>query len=89
MIKSLALCLALFAALAASNPREDDHARRMVEHSRDGCRQAGELGRLMCGGATMLATAGMDYRDHIVFSTARLGEVETVGVLNRVVVTTP
>lgn len=88
MTKSIALCLALFAALAASNPREDHHARRLVEHAGQHCGRAGDLGRLMCGGMATLATAGMEYRDHVVFSTARLGSVETLGVLGQVLVVT-
>lgn len=86
MIKSLALSLALFAALAASNPKEDDHARRIVDHARQGCERAGDLGKLMCGGVAVLATTGMEYADHMVFSTARLGDTETLGVLGRVMV---
>ncbi|MEW5729724.1 MAG: hypothetical protein AB1918_17980 [Pseudomonadota bacterium] len=86
MVKSIAFGLALFAALAASNPREEHHARRMVERASQDCGRAGDLGRLMCGGMASLATAGMEYRDHVVFSTARLGSVETLGVLGRVLV---
>ncbi len=86
MIKSFALGLALFAVLAASNPREDHHVRRLVEVARQDCDGGGDLGRLACGGLARLAAAGMDYQDHVLYSTARLGATETVGVLGQVLV---
>ncbi|HSV29140.1 MAG TPA: hypothetical protein VLL76_06260 [Candidatus Omnitrophota bacterium] len=85
MIKLLTLCLAVFAVLAATNPRQDDHARKLVEHAQQGCAE-NPLGKLLCGGMAALASPTIDYRDHVVFSTARLGESETLGVLGKVMV---
>lgn len=76
--------IALLAALAATNPREDAHARAMVEHAKQRCGDA-EIARLLCGGATALASLGVVYDDHLLYSTARLGDTETVGVMGRVV----
>lgn len=85
MIKSLTLALAAFAALAATNPKQDDHARKLVEHAQQGCAE-NALGKLLCGGMAALSTPAIEFTDNIVFSTARLGDAETVGVLGRVMV---
>jgi|AGTN01.1.fsa_nt_gi hypothetical protein len=76
--------VAVFGVLAATNPHEDRHARAMIEHARQGC--GGEVARALCGGATALATLGVSYEDHLLYSTARLGSVETLGVLGQVLV---
>lgn len=75
----------VLAVLAATNPREDAHARAMVSHSQKTCGD-NQMARLLCGGATALASLGVAYDDHLLFSTARLGKTETVGVLGQVVV---
>ncbi|MBC7952256.1 MAG: hypothetical protein H7Z12_10630 [Rhodospirillaceae bacterium] len=75
----------VMAVLAATNPHEDAHARAMVSHSQKGCGD-NAMARLMCGGATALASLGVAYDDYLLFSTARLGHTETVGVLGQVVV---
>lgn len=85
MIKTVALGLAAFAALAATNPRQNAHAKVMIAHADKIC--GGEtMGRFLCGGLTALASAGIEYDDRLMFSTARLGEVETIGILGQVVV---
>lgn len=80
MVPAAAVVLAV---LAATNPREEAHARAMVQHARQAC---GDGVRLLCGGLASLATLAIDYDDHLLYSTARVGEVETIGVLGQVVV---
>lgn len=78
--------VAVLGVLAATNPHEDGHARALVERAKQHCSESGQVGRALCGGATALATMGLDYNDHLLYSTARLGDVETVGALGQVVV---
>jgi hypothetical protein len=86
MIKLMApAAVGVLAVLAATNPHEDAHARAMVNHSQQGCGD-NAMARLMCGGATALASLGVVYDDYLLFSIARLGRTETVGVLGQVVV---
>lgn len=85
MIRTVALGLAAFAALAATNPRQPAHVKAMVGHAEENC--GGEaMGRFLCGGLATLASAGVDYDDRLVFSTSRLGGIETIGILGQVVV---
>lgn len=85
MIKLVGLAaLILFAAMAATNPHEDGHARAMVERAEQSCTGGGEIGSALCGGAASLATMGIHYEDHLIYSTARLGGVETFGMLGQV-----
>lgn len=76
--------VAVFAALAASNPHEDSHARALIDHARQKC--GGTLAGALCGSVAALATRGVSYEDHLFYSTARLGPVETMGALGQVVV---
>jgi hypothetical protein len=75
----------MLAVMAATNPREDDHARAMVSHAQAGCGSS-KLSQLLCGGATALASLGVAYNDHLLYSTARLGNTETVGAFGQVFV---
>ncbi|MBC7907987.1 MAG: hypothetical protein H7Y60_14750 [Rhodospirillaceae bacterium] len=75
----------VLAMLAATNPHEDAHARAMVSNSQQGCGD-NAMTRLLCGGATALASLGVVYDDYLLFSTARLGQTKTVGALGQVVV---
>jgi hypothetical protein len=77
--------LALLAVLAATNPDEPAHARAVVAHAKDACADNGAV-RALCGGLASLATLAVAYDDHVLYSTARIGEVKTVGALGRVVV---
>lgn len=81
MIKIMVPTMAVLVALAATNPREDAHARQMVVSARQHC-------GLLCGGVVALASPAVEYDDHLLFSTARLGDTQTVGALGRVVVVT-
>lgn len=85
MWKVMVPALAVVAALAATNPNEHAHSRQLVTHARDACGDH-ELRRVLCGGVTALAVAGMRYDDHLLYSTAALGDTRTVGVLGKVVV---
>lgn len=76
---------AMVVAMAATNPHEDAHARAIIAHSQQNCGD-NKLSRLLCGGATALASLGLVYDDHLLFSTARLGHTETVGALGQVFV---
>lgn len=78
--------VAVLGVLAATNPHEDGHVRALVERAKQHCADGGQVGRTLCGGATALATLGLRYDDHLLYSTARLGEVETVGALGQVIV---
>lgn len=83
MSKLAIIALSLFAILAATNPREDEHARALIGHARQGCADSA-LGKLLCGGMAALASPSIDYRDHMAFSTAGLGDSQSIGVLGRV-----
>lgn len=88
MLKGLAAALAataVLAALALTNPREDDHRRTVIEHVRAQCGQS-VLARALCGGLMEFASANLTYGDYRIFSTGRLGHMETLGVLGKVVV---
>lgn len=78
--------LAILAVLAATNPHEDGHARALVERAKQHCSDGGQVGSALCGGAAAVATLGMAYDDHLLYSTARLGDVETIGALGQVMV---
>lgn len=79
MIKLMVPAVAVFAALAATNPHQDAHARQMVAFARQTC-------GLLCGGAVALASPAVEYNDHLLFSTAQLGDTQTLGVLGKVLV---
>lgn len=85
MWKVMMPAFGLVAALAATNPNELAHSRQLVSHAQDLC-GTNELKRVLCGGVTALAATGMRYDDHLLYSTAALGETRTVGVLGRVLV---
>lgn len=88
MIKLMAPAAAgMLAVLAVTNPHQDAHARAMVNHAQKGCGD-NAMARLVCGGATALASLGVAYDDYLLFSTARLGDTETLGVLGQVLVIT-
>ncbi|MGE5477564.1 MAG: hypothetical protein ACM3Q1_12970 [Bacteroidales bacterium] len=76
---------ALLAVLAASNPPETAHARALVEHAKKNCLN-NNLVREMCGGVASLATLALAYDDHMFYSTAHVGNVNTFGLLGRVMV---
>lgn len=85
MSRFVILALSAFALLAATNPHEDQHARALIEHARQGCAD-NALGKLLCGGMAALAAPSIGYGDHLVFSTASLGQSESIGFLGRVFV---
>lgn len=79
MTKLMVPALAVVAALAATNPSEDAHTRQMVVSARNSS-------GLLCGGVVALASRAVEYNDHLLFSTAQLGDSQTVGVLGKVLV---
>jgi hypothetical protein len=86
MIKVLVpAVLALLAVMAATNPDEPAHARAMISHAKGACTDNGMV-RALCGGLASLATLAVAYDDHLLFSTARIGDMKTIGALGRVVV---
>ncbi len=77
---------AFLLALAATNPSEDAHTRAMVEHARGTCGDA-QLVKGLCGGiASLAAGLSLHYEDHLLYSTAELGDIRTLGLLGRVMV---
>lgn len=76
---------AVLAVLAASNPSETAHTRALVDHAKRNCLD-NRVVREMCGGFASLAGLALTYDDHLFYSTAHVGNVETVGALGRVVV---
>lgn len=76
---------AFLAVLAASNPPEAAHARALVEHAKKNCLNNSVV-REMCGGVASLATLALAYDDHMFYSTAHVGNVNTVGLLGQVFV---
>lgn len=75
----------LVTAMAATNPDETAHVRALVDHAKRNCWDS-SLAREMCGGMASLASLALSYDDHLLYSTARVGSVDTVGVLGRVMV---
>ncbi|HLO75954.1 MAG TPA: hypothetical protein VK196_05805 [Magnetospirillum sp.] len=75
----------LLAVLAATNPSEPAHTRALVEHAKKSCLD-NRLVKEMCGGVASLASLALIYEDHMLYSTAHVGDLETVGVLGRVMV---
>ena len=79
-----ALPVALAVGLAVTNPTEEQHQREMVSHLRANCLSAAQS-RPRCG-AALKGMAQVELDDHLFFSTARAGGVETFGALGSVVV---
>ncbi|HTH18242.1 MAG TPA: hypothetical protein VL974_16410 [Magnetospirillum sp.] len=75
----------IVAGLAATNPHEDAHARALVQNARKTCGDVA-IAKALCGGAVALASVGLRYEDHLFYSTARLGDVHTLGVAGQVMV---
>lgn len=75
----------MLAALAATNPDQTAHTRALVDHAKQSC-GSNLLVKEVCGGFAGLAGLGLSYDDHLFYSTAHVGEIETVGVLGRVMV---
>lgn len=75
----------LLAVLVASNPDETAHTRAMVAYAKQTCLD-NRMVKAMCGGAMSLASLALTYDDHLLYSTAHLGEIETFGVFGRVMV---
>lgn len=79
-------CAALLVAvMAATNPDETAHARALVNHAKQNCWD-NSLAREMCGGMASLANLTLSYDDHLFYSTARVGDVDTLGLFGRVMV---
>lgn len=76
---------AVLVVLAASNPSETAHTRALVGYAKHNCLD-NRLVKEMCGGFASLASFALVYDDHLFYSTAHVGNVETVGVLGRVTV---
>lgn len=76
---------AMLAVLAASNPSETAHTRALVDHAKRNC-LGNPLAKEVCGGFASLASLALAYDDHLFYSTAHVGNVETVGVVGRVFV---
>lgn len=73
-------------ALAATNPPESAHTRAMVDHARATCGDA-RLLKGVCGGlASVAAGLSLHYEDHLLYSTAELGDIRTLGLFGRVMV---
>lgn len=77
--------VAVLAVLAATNPDETAHTRAMVAHAKQTCWDT-RMAKVVCGGAVSLASLALSYDDHLLYSTAHLGHVETLGLLGRVTV---
>lgn len=77
--------VALLVAALATNPDEAAHSRAMVQYVKNKCAND-VMARALCGGMASLATMGVAYQDHILYSSARMGEIETVGAFGKVVV---
>lgn len=75
----------LLVAALATNPDETAHSRAMVQHVKAKCAD-NTMARALCGGVASLATMGVVYEDHILYSSARMGEIETLGVFGKVMV---
>lgn len=87
MIKKAAIAIvAVVAVLALTKPTEQAHAQRLVEHAKESCGD-NALSRALCGGVASIATAGLRYDDHLLYSTAELGDNRTIGALGQVLVT--
>lgn len=84
MVPAGVAALAL-AVLAATNPDETAHTRAMVAYAKQTCLDS-RMVKAMCGGAMSLASLALAYDDHLLYSTAHLGNVETLGVFGRVMV---
>lgn len=85
MLKHMALGATVVAVLAATNPGEDAHRVHLTDHLRAACGE-NPVARMLCGGMAELAAANVRYRDFGLFSTARLGDAETLGLLGVVMV---
>ncbi len=79
-----AVCL-LAGAMLVSNPNQDAHARAIVAHAKGAC--GPELAdRIICTGAAALAAPVVGYDDHLLYSTAQLGQTRTFGALGAVII---
>lgn len=76
---------AFMAVLAASNPSETAHTRALVDHAKHTCLD-NRLVKEMCGGMASLASLALTYDDHLFYSNAHVGHVDTFGVLGKVFV---
>ena len=73
-------------ALAATNPPETAHVRAVVDHARGNCGDSRVI-KGLCGGlASLAADMSLRYEDHLLYSTAQVGDIQTVGIFGRVVV---
>ncbi|MGE5503477.1 MAG: hypothetical protein ACM31L_03550 [Actinomycetota bacterium] len=72
-------------ALAATNPGPQDHRRIVVEHAARRCSESPFV-KALCTGIVDFAAGHLAYRDWRLFSTGRLGQMETFGALGAVVV---
>lgn len=75
----------LMAVLAASNPSETAHTRALVDRAKRSCLD-NRVVKEMCGGMASLASLALTYDDHLFYSTAHVGNVDTVGFLGQVFV---
>lgn len=84
MVPAGVAALAL-AVLAATNPDESAHTRAMVAHAKQTCWD-NRMAKVVCGGVVSFASLALAYDDHLLYSTAHLGNVETLGLFGRVMV---
>jgi hypothetical protein len=78
----LVTCLAIL--FAVTNPKRDDHVEALRQKAIHEC--GGGWASILCGGVAGLAGAGMEYESYVLFSTGRLGDVKSIGVLTKVFV---
>jgi hypothetical protein len=85
MFKYAVVPVAVIGALVATTPGADDHRREAVAQLDAVCERL-PLGRNVCGNAMDLVGGNLRYSNHLLWSTGRLGRVETFGMLGQVVV---
>ncbi len=88
MLKYAVLPVTLAAALAVSNPGAEDHKQEAMTHVRNSCGRS-PLDRAACAKLAGMLDNTVEYRDYVLFSTGRLGGVETLGLVNSVVILGP
>jgi hypothetical protein len=81
----VAFGLAAMGVLATTCPGAEAHRAAVVERVRMSCGESMFV-RALCGSLVQFAGSNLRYRDWHLFSTGRLGQMETFGALGQVVV---
>lgn len=75
----------LLFAMVATNPSEGDHTRVLAAHMKRVCWDV-RAAKPQCPDHLSSTHFGVVYDDRLLYSSARLGEVETLGLFGQVMI---